>query len=124
MIKGDTEFNRNRRKVSDFILFREEVFNREELFKMDMLWVFRRSLDWTGCCCSGAGAAGNDNFVASTSNRYLESSTGCPDVKGYHAPIHICSLLASMPSSVSLDSGYALTSGFYQLSLNPQKKNA
>ncbi|KAG0579679.1 hypothetical protein KC19_4G116300 [Ceratodon purpureus] len=64
-----------------------------------------RSLDWTGCCCSGAGAAGNDNLVASTSSRYLDSSTGCPDVKGYHPPIHICSFLANMPSSVSLDSG-------------------
>lgn len=77
---------------------------------VDILLVCCRSLDWTGCCCSGAGAAGNDNLVASTSSRYLESSTGCPDVKGYHPPIHICSLLANMPSSVSLDSGCFLIS--------------
>ncbi|KAG0590961.1 hypothetical protein KC19_1G138900 [Ceratodon purpureus] len=64
-----------------------------------------RTLDWTGCCCSGLGGTGNDNLVASTSTRYLESSTGCPDVSGYHSATLICSLLASMPSSVPLDSG-------------------
>lgn len=67
-----------------------------------------RTLDWIGCCCSGAEAPGNDHLGASSSTRYLESSTGCPDVRGFHPATHICSLLAAMPSSVSLDSGYLL----------------
>jgi hypothetical protein len=33
----------------------------------------------------------------------------CPDVKVLHSPTHICALLANMPSSVSLDSGYVCT---------------
>jgi hypothetical protein len=74
----------------------------------DILLVFCSTLDWTGCCCSGVAATGNDSLVASTSSHYLESSTGCPDLTGYHPATLICSLLSSMPSSVSLDSGYVL----------------
>ncbi|XP_024372223.1 transcription factor ABORTED MICROSPORES [Physcomitrium patens] len=73
-----------------------------------VFWQLRdetRTLDWIGCCCSGAEAPGNDHLGASSSTRYLESSTGCPDVRGFHPATHICSLLAAMPSSVSLDSG-------------------
>lgn len=74
----------------------------------------QRFLEWLCCCCAGADGVHNCEQellfpVSSSSSSSSSSCLPCRDVLFQHPRTKSCDLLAQLPASILLDSGYNLS---------------